>query len=166
LSEDTTRYDLKFSFAKRLGMLNARFNIRRRYRAERRDLSGSEALLRFMITRFLFFDFRFEERSIYDEQVEKGIFGALEVGLDLKKLDVRARYGIFDTDSYGSRIYAYEIDLPGVLNNRMLYGDGDYELVYVSLRPVPQIKLSMKYSAVHRDPISDRQIGGQIDFRF
>jgi hypothetical protein len=166
LSEDTTRYDLRLSFSKRLGILNARVNIRRRYRAERRDLSGSEALLRFMITRFLFFDLRFEERSVYGEQIESGVFGALEVGLDFKKLDIRARYGIFDTDSYGSRIYAYEIDLPGIVNNRMLYGDGDYGLFYVSVRPVPQIKMSLKYSTVHRDPVSDRQIGGQIDFRF
>jgi hypothetical protein len=166
LSEDTTRYDMKLSFAKKLGMLNARVNIRRRYRAERRDLSGSEALLRFMITRFLFFDVRFEERSVYNEQIEHGIFGAFEVGLDFKKLDIRVRYGIFDTDSYGSRIYAYEIDLPGIVNNRMLYGDGDYGFLYASMRPIPQIKLSVKYSTVHRDPISDTQIGGQIDFRF
>ncbi len=166
LSEDTTRYDIKLSFSKRLGIMNARVNIRRRYRAERRDLSGSEALLRFMITRFLFFDLRFEERSVYDEQLERGIFGAFEIGLDFRKIDVRARYGVFDTDSFGSRIYAYEIDLPGIVNNRMLYGDGEYGFFYVSIRPLQQIKLSMKYSAVYRDTISYRQLGGQVDFRF
>ena len=166
LSEDTTRYDMKLSFAKRVGILNARVNFRRRYRAERKDLSGSEVLLRLKITRFLFFDLRFEEKSVYDEQIESGIFGALEIGLDFKKLDLRARYGIFDTDSYAARIYAYEIDLPGIVNNRMLYGDGDYGFVYLSVRPIQQIKLGLKYSTVRRDSISDTQIGGQIDFRF
>jgi hypothetical protein len=146
--------------------LNARVNVRRRYRAERKDLSGSEVLLRLMITRSLFFDLRFEEKSVYNEQVESGIFGALEIGLDFKKLDIRARYGIFDTDSYAARIYAYEIDLPGIVNNRMLYGKGNYGFVYVSVRPLQQIKVGMKYSAVYRDSIADKQIGGQIDFRF
>ena len=166
LSEDTTRYDMKLSFAKRVGILNARVNFRRRYRAERKDLSGSEVLLRLKITRFLFFDLRFEEKSVYDEQIESGIFDALEIGLDFKKLDLRARYGIFDTDSFRARIYAYEIDLPGIVNNRMLYGDGDYGFVYLSVRPIQQIKLGLKYSTVRRDSISDTQIGGQIDFRF
>ncbi|UCG30772.1 MAG: helix-hairpin-helix domain-containing protein [candidate division WOR-3 bacterium] len=164
LDEDTTKHDLKFSLAKRLGRLDARINFRRRYRAEDVDLSGSEVLLRFKATRFLFLDLRFEEKSLYKEETERGIFLAVELGLDLKRLDARVRYGIFDTDTYAARIYAYEIDLQGIVNNRMLYGDGEYGFVYLSMRPVQQIKLSMKYAVVNRDSISDKKIGGQIDF--
>lgn len=163
LDEDTTKHDLKLSFGKKLGNLDARVNFRRRYRAEDVDLSGSEVLLRLKVTRFLFFDLRFEEKSLYEEETERGIFFALELGLDLKRFDARARYGIFDTDTYAARIYAYEIDLQGVVNNRMLYGEGEYWFVYLSLRPLQKLKLSMKYSNVSRDAISNRQIGGQID---
>jgi competence ComEA-like helix-hairpin-helix protein len=166
LDEDTTRYDLKLSFAKRVGILNARVNFRRRYRDENKDLSGSEVLLRISPVRFLFFDLRFEEKSVYLEQVEDGIFGALEVGLDFKNLDVRVRYGVFQTDSYDARVYAYEIDLPGILNNRMLYGKGDYGFVYLSVRMLQNVKLGMKYSMINRDSKSVTRIGGQFDFRF
>jgi hypothetical protein len=164
LREDTTKHDLKLSFAKRIGMLDARVNFRRRYRAEDVDLSGSEVLLRLMATRHVFFDLRFEERTAYGEEIESGIFVALEACLDLKNLDARVRYGIFDTDTYAARIYAYEIDLPGIVNNRMLYYKGHYGFLYVSFRPVSSIKFSLKYSAVKRDTISDRRVGGQIDF--
>ncbi|KPK63458.1 hypothetical protein AMJ83_06685 [candidate division WOR_3 bacterium SM23_42] len=166
LDEDTTRYDLKLSFAKRVGILNARVNFRRRYRDENKDLSGSEVLLRISPVKFLFFDLRFEEKSVYQEQVEDGIFGALEVGLDFKTIDVRARYGVFQTDSYDARVYAYEIDLPGILNNRMLYGSGDYGFVYLSVRMLQNVKLGMKCSMINRDSKSKTQIGGQFDFRF
>lgn len=166
LDEDTTSYDLKLSFAKRVGILNARVNFRRRYRDENKDLSGSEVLLRISPVRFLFFDLRFEEKSVYQEQVENGIFGALEAGLDLRNLDIRARYGVFQTDSYDARVYAYEIDLPGILNNRMLYGRGDYGFVYLSVRMLQNVKLGMKYSRIYRDSKSETQIGGQFDFRF
>lgn len=163
LDEDTTEHDLKLSFRKKLGILDARVNFRRRYRAEDVDLSGSEVLLRLKATRFLFFDLRFEEKSLYKEETESGIFFALELVLDLKRFDARARYGRFATDTYAARIYAYEIDLQGVVNNRMLYNEGDYWFVYLSMRPVEKVKLSMKYSEISRDDVADRKIGGQID---
>jgi hypothetical protein len=163
LDVDTTRHDMKLSFGKKLGILDARVNFRRRYRDKDVDLSGSEVLLRLKATRFLFFDVRFEEKSSYKEETETGIFFALELGLDLKRFDARARYGMFNTDTYAARIYAYEIDLQGVINNRMLYGEGDYWFVYLSIRPVQKLKLSVKYSRVNRDDVSDRNIGGQID---
>jgi hypothetical protein len=164
IDEDTAKYDIKLSLGKRLDILDARVNFRRRYRAEARDISGSEVLLRIRPVRFLFFDFRFEQKSVYAEDTETGIFGALEMGVDFKNIDIRARYGVFDTDSYAARIYAYEIDLPGVVNNRMLYDKGHYGFVYVALRPFPMIKVSAKYSVVIRGAASDSKLGGQFDF--
>ncbi len=164
LEEDTTRHDLRASFSKKFGIVDARVNFRRRYRAEDVDLSGSEVLMRIMATKYLFFDLRFEEKTSYGEEVARGIFVALEAGLDLERLDARLRYGIFNTDTYAARIYAYEIDLPGVVHNRMLYYKGDYGFVYLSFRPIRNVKLTMKYSTVKRDSVRDRRAGGQIDF--
>jgi len=76
------------------------------------------------------------------------------------------RYGFFDTDSYGARIYAYEMDLPGIINNRMLYGRGHCGFVYVSVKPIAWMKVSAKYSAVRRDDEQDRKLGAQIDCVF
>ncbi|MBE0433295.1 helix-hairpin-helix domain-containing protein [candidate division WOR-3 bacterium] len=166
LDEDTTKHDLKLSFAKRIGMLDARVNFRRRYRANDVDLTGSEALLRLRATRSLFFDVRFEEKTVYNEDIERGIAFSLEAVLDLRRLDARVRYGIFDTDTYGARIYVYEIDLPGVVRNRMLYNNGDYGFVYLSIRPIQRIRLSMKYAFVNRESVSEKQAGGQFDFMF
>jgi hypothetical protein len=166
IDEDTTKYDLRLNLSKRLGILDARVNFRRRYRAEEKDISGSEVLLRIKPVRFLFFDFRFEQKSVFGETVESGIFGALELGLDFKDFDARVRYGIFDTDSYAARIYAYEIDLAGIVNNRMLYDRGYYGFVYLAVKPIQGIKVSAKYSSISRDEDTDKKIGGQVDFSF
>jgi len=164
LDEDTTKQDLRLNLGKRHGILDARVSFRRRFRSDDVELAGSEVLLRIKATRFLFFDLRFEEKALYKEQTERGIFAALELGLDFKRLDIRTRYGIFDTDTYAARIYAYEIDMQGVVNNRMLYGKGEYWFVYLSLRPLQKLKLSLKYSSVSRDTVTDKYVGGQIDY--
>lgn len=166
LDEDTARHDLKLTLARTIGILDARVNFRRRYRAEDVDLTGSEALLRLKAARHIFFDLRFEEKAIYNEGIERGVCFSLEAILDVGRLDARARYGIFDTDTYAARIYVYEIDLPGVVTNRMLYGNGDYGFLYLAYRPVQRARLSMKYSFVNREAVSDRHLGGQLDLIF
>jgi len=40
INEDTTKYDIRLSFSKRLGILDARMNLRRRYREEENDISS------------------------------------------------------------------------------------------------------------------------------
>ncbi len=163
LDEDTAKQDLRLSFEKRIGMLDARVLLRRRYRGEAVDLSGSEVLLRLMAARYFFLDLRFEERTVYEEEAQRGLFVALEAVVDMKRWDARVRYGVFDTDTYASRIYAYEIDLPGVVNNRMLYYKGTYGFAYVSVRALENVKVTAKYSVVNREAVSDRRIGCQVD---
>ena len=166
IDDDTTNYDIKLSLAKRLGLLDARVNFRHRYRAEEKDISGSDVLLRIRPVRFMFFDIRFEQKTVYEEDVENGIFGGFEVGLDFRDFDVRARYGVFDTDSYAARIYAYEIDLPGIINNRMLYNNGKYGFIYMTFRPLRVLRVSAKYLVLKRGDVTDSQIGGQFDLSF
>ena len=166
IDEDTTKYDFRLYFARRLGILDARVNFRRRYREEEKDITGSEVLLRIKPVGFLFFDFRFEQKLVYEEMTESGIFGALELGLDFKRFDARVRYGIFDTDSYAARVYAYEVDLPGIVNNRVLFERGQYGFVYVAFRPIHGIKVSAKYVAVSRNEETDKKLGSQIDCSF
>jgi hypothetical protein len=161
--EDTAKYDIRFSVEKSLGIANARLNLRHRFRGEERDISGSDVLVRIRPVKYMFFDLRFEQRTIYEETVERGIFGAIELALDFERIDARFRYGVFDTDSYAARIYVYEIDLPGIVTNRMLYEKGEYGFVYLSLRPMHVMKFGIKYSQVRRGEYNDKKIGAQLD---
>jgi len=164
--EDSVKYGLRFNFEKGIGFVQAKFQIRWRYAAETIDLSGSRVFLRLKPTMHLFFDVRLEEKYAYElSEVEKGIFGSLEVGTQFDKLSFRMRYGRFNTDSYASRIYVYESDLPGIINNRMLYKKGDYGFVYVSVKPVDLFKLSLKYSVVRMNSASTEQLGFQVDVK-
>jgi hypothetical protein len=164
--EDSVRYYFKLNFGKRVGILDAKFQLRWRYRKETKDLSGSKIFLRLRPHRIIFFDLRFEEKYVYSaDYFEKGIFGAFEVGTEFKKFLIRIRYGLFDTDSYDSRIFAYEIDLPGVITNRMLYNEGNCGFIYASFRPIDVIKMGLKYTTVNRDTLSMKQFGCQIDIK-
>ncbi len=164
--EDTMRYDLRLNFEKGLGNIHAKFQIRWRYTAQDIDLSGSRVFLRIKPVRYLFFDVRLEEKYVHELNVmEKGIFGCLEAGVQFERMSLRVRYGRFNTDSYASRIYAYETDLPGIINNRMLYNKGEYGFVYVSVKPVSLFKVSAKYSVVKRNSTSREQIGCQLDMK-
>lgn len=166
LDEDTARQDLKLTLARTIGILDARVIFRRRYCGAAVDLTGSEALLRLKAARHLFFDLRFEEKAIYNEGIERGVCFSLEGILELGRLGARVRYGIFDTDTYAARIYVYEIDLPGAVTNRMVYGNGDYGFLYLAYRPLKKARLSVKYSFVNRESVLDRQLGGQLDLMF
>ncbi len=114
----------------------------------------------------LFFDLRLEEKYVFEpDTIEKGIFGGFEMGIEIGKMRLRARYGMFKTDSYASRLFVYETDLPGIVSNRMLYYQGDCGFLYLSFRPVDFLKLTGKYSTIKRDTLRQQQIGAQLDFR-
>ena len=89
------------------------------------------------------------------------------------------RLTFFTTDSYATRVYAYERDLDGVLSLPALYGSGIrwYGLVRYSLSD--KIDLSVKYSDLIRDDVKhlgsgldelpsnhDDRVGVQLDARF
>ncbi len=164
--EDSIKYGLRLNFEKGIGIVNAKFQIRWRYTAQTMDISGSRVFLRIKPIKHIFLDLRLEEKYAYElDEVEKGIFGALELGMQFDRLGFRMRYGRFNTDSYASRIFAYETDLPGIINNRMLYYKGDYGFIYASFKPVRLFKVSAKYSLVKRNAVSKKQLGCQLDVR-
>lgn len=164
--EDSVKYGLRFNLERGIGLVQAKFQIRWRYAAQTINLSGSRVFVRLKPTKQLFVDVRLEEKYVYDvSEVEKGIFGSLEVGTQFDRLSFRIRYGRFNTDSYASRIYVYESDLPGIINNRMLYKKGDYGFIYASVKPVDLLKVSAKYSVVKINSASTRQLGFQLDVK-
>ncbi len=96
-----------------------------------------------------------------------------------KRLWWSVRVMFFQTDSYSTRIYAYERDLDGVLTLPALYGTGIrwYGLLRYTLSD--KIELSAKYSDIIRDDVKhigsgldelptnhDNRVGVQVDVRF
>ena len=164
LDEDSIKYGIKINAAKSLAMFYAKFQARLRYTSQNLDLSGSKVLLRIKPFRQLFFDLRLEERYVFEEDgVEKGIFGSAEICFDISKVRFRSRYGIFKTDSYASRLYVHESDLPGIITNRMLYYQGSCGFLHLTVRPAGFLKLTCKYSTIKRDTLRQQKLGAQID---
>ena len=164
--EDSMKYNLRLNFEKKIGILNAKFQMRWRYLAQTKNLSGSRVFLRIKPLKNIFIDLRLEEKYVYNaDGIEKGIFGGLELGTEFKRLKIRMRYGIFNTDSYAARIYVYEADLPGIIHNRMLYYKGNYGFIYISFKPIDMLKLGLKYSVVNRDTLLLKKLGCQIDLK-
>ena len=64
----------------------------------------------------------------------------------IKGLQLYSRITFFTTDSYNSRLYAYENDLPGSLSNPALYGKGLKWYLLVKYKIIENMLLSLKYS--------------------
>jgi len=161
---DPARYGVQVSVNRTLGIVDAKLQLRWRFTDDESQRSGSRIFIRIRPFRVFFFDVRLEDKYVYsDEVLQRGLFGAFECGLDFKRCDLRVRFGHFDTDSYAARIYAYEIDLPGVINNRMLYSTGNYGFLYLSVKPIDGVKCSIKYSLLDRAETIDKHVGAQID---
>lgn len=94
------------------------------------------------------------------------------------KFRMSARWTMFETNSFWSRVFQYESDLPGVLTNRALFGRGSRWYVLLNYRPFYFIKITFKYSETYRDDVKvigtgpdqidnnlDRRIGLQFDWQ-
>ncbi|TFB09561.1 hypothetical protein E3V55_07090 [Candidatus Marinimicrobia bacterium MT.SAG.3] len=73
----------------------------------------------------------------------------------------------FKTDSFASRIYLYEQDLPGVLRNSAVFNDGNRFMVLARKEISSYFSLSLKLEHLSRDNgIEDsveNKIGIQVD---
>ena len=61
------------------------------------------------------------------------------------------RFTFFDTDSFDSRVFQYENDLPGVVTNRALFGQGARWYLLFGYKPLKSLSLNIKYSATVRN---------------
>ncbi|MEO0129431.1 MAG: helix-hairpin-helix domain-containing protein [candidate division WOR-3 bacterium] len=162
---DTNRYDLKFNLGKKIGFTDIKINLRWLYCDDYKEISSSRIFLRFKIKRFLYFDLRLEEKYDYRDSLKRGIFDGVELGIDTRFVDAKCRYGLFDTDSYSTRIYVYEPDLPGIINNRMVYGKGRYGFIYCSIKPTKNISITMKFTLLEKIS-TKKELGIQLDTKF
>ena len=95
-----------------------------------------------------------------------------------KALTIAGRLTFFDTDSFDSAVFQYENDLPGLVTNRGLFGEGARWYVLLSYN-YRLFDLSVKYSETFRDDVEvigsgpdqingnlDRRIGAQLDVKW
>lgn len=87
-----------------------------------------------------------------------------------RELTLEARLAFFHTDSYNSRLYAYEGDLRGVFTNAVLYGRGVRWYFMIRWSPADWFTVSGKYAETRMDGVSsvgsgDSEISGDTDNR-
>ncbi|MBN2425626.1 MAG: helix-hairpin-helix domain-containing protein [Calditrichaceae bacterium] len=63
----------------------------------------------------------------------------------LKWLSMATRFSFYKTNSYTTRIYEYENDIPGNFSNYPLYGDGSKWYLLLKIKPLSALSLWIKY---------------------
>ena len=94
-------------------------------------------------------------------------------------LDLHIRLTMFETESYKSRVYQFENDLPGQLSNLPLYGKGMKWYLLLKFRPLKYVTISLKYSELYKPEEHflssgenmilgnlDNRLSFQLDFKF
>jgi hypothetical protein len=77
---------------------------------------------------------------------------------------------LFKTDSYNSRVYQFENDVPGVLSNPPLYGEGIKWYIFFRYKTDYGISVSAKYSELNKPAnktfgSGNSQFPGNVDNR-
>jgi hypothetical protein len=67
----------------------------------------------------------------------------------LDNLTCTGRITFFDTDSYESRIYQYERDVPGSFTSQMLYDDGNRWYLTLDWKLKSLLRISFKFGSIH-----------------
>lgn len=117
--------------------------------------------------------------QIDSERKEEGISMYQEIRYQpTRALQLLWRLTFFDTDSFDSRVFQYEHDLPGVITNRALFGRGNRWYFLLKVRLSKLAEFNLKYSESFRDDTDvigtgpdqidgnlDRRIGLQLEMR-
>ncbi len=91
---------------------------------------------------------------------EDGILIYQDLKLDFnKRVSVNLRGIFFETDSFESRIYEYERDLPGVLRNVPLSGRGVRTYILTKVKLPYKTKLSFKFAKTFRTDLKEEKTG-------
>jgi hypothetical protein len=83
-----------------------------------------------------------------------------------KKTTFNSRFILFDTDSYESRIYEYERDLPGTTSNPALFDRGRRFYFVLNQKMSDYIKFSAKFSTTYKENSSVETYGAQVDLKW
>lgn len=88
----------------------------------------------------------------------------------INNMSLQARIILFSTDSYNSRIYQFENDLPGVMTNPALYGEGMRWYLTAKYKTNFGLIISLKYTELYKPNertlgSSYSKINGNIDNR-
>ena len=105
---------------------------------------------------------------------ESGFLIYQDIGFRLhSSVNISARWIFFDTDSYDSRVYEFEGDVPGVLNIRPLYGKGHRGYLIFRWKIARNVRLSLKGAITYKERAvylnsenndTRKQISIQFDF--
>ncbi|MBN2621230.1 helix-hairpin-helix domain-containing protein [candidate division WOR-3 bacterium] len=163
--KDTVLYSVRMTAEKKIRFIQLKLQMRWQYQESALDLAGSRIFLRLQASKGLWADIRLEERYVFiDSMIDQGLYVCLELGSRYKGITMRMRYGMFSTESYDARMYIYEIDLPGVVNNRMVYGKGSYAFIYGTFKVSRLFGFSTKYTMVWKENVIEHELGCQIDW--
>jgi hypothetical protein len=99
-----------------------------------------------------------------DSSSHTGLLFYWEVAYKISsRADLRARFSLFDADSWDARIYQYESDLPGVMRNTAVSGRGTMGYLLAAVRPTGWFKLSGKLSWKRKNGEVQLNVGIQSD---
>lgn len=109
----------------------------------------------------------YDEQTISDDGIAIGIQARY---YPLLSLMVEAGLGYYSTDSYDSRVYLNESDLPGAVSLTSVYGKGSRYYLLSRFTPLEGITLGVKVSGsvyeYRNEYLNAMLISGQIDIRF
>ncbi|MBI2619941.1 MAG: helix-hairpin-helix domain-containing protein [Ignavibacteriales bacterium] len=74
---------------------------------------------------------------------------------------IHTRLGVYETDSYDSRLYEFEHDVPGAFSNPPLFGKGTRSYVLVSASLIDGVDVSFKYAATRKEGV--KSLGSGLD---
>jgi hypothetical protein len=84
----------------------------------------------------------------------------------LQTFTVYLRFGSFYTDSYNSRLYEYESDLPNVFSSYPLAGAGSKWYVYFIWKCIEEIEFQVKYRQQNMNDDRRRDLGMCFVFKW
>ncbi len=164
LESDTGDYVTRFRAEMPMGPFGIKLQLKREFEAGLPVARGSTASVSVVPVKPIFCYLRVDDRYVNPEAPERG-FGYLGgAGARFWKMTLEGRYGRFNTDSYGARLYVYEPDLTGIINNRNLYGNGSCWFVLLGLKVERILDLDAKYSIIEKEA-KEQKLGVQLEVK-
>lgn len=161
---DTAAYDVTGAVMRRLGRADLHLLLDWRFLADQLVSYGSRASINWAVAAGAYLRLRLEDKHERAADSDRGILTAIEAGGSSPRFVGKLGGGWFQTDSYASRVYCYEPDLPGVITNRAHYGSGLFGFVLLGIKLPRRITCYVKYSGA--DGVTyEHQVGGQVDIK-